>query len=84
MLMHAFSSKGGGGGKGGQAPLVSPREGLKFSKKGQKNSLQGRSGNRAPAASGRTWTWSLHSITAHATPQANPLKLINLHITDIQ
>ena len=24
------------------------------------------------------------SIIAHATPQANPLKLINLHITDVQ
>ena len=23
-------------------------------------------------------------IIAHATPQANPLKLINLHITDVQ
>ena len=59
MFMHALSSKGGGGGGGG---------GLGFAKGGvEKISYQGRSG---------IWRHldlvNLHSIIAHATPQANP------------
>ena len=74
MLIHTFSSKGVGGG-------------LKFSGGGGATT---KNCNRAAATSGRSGIWphldlvTLHSIIAHATPQANPLKLINLHITDVK
>ena len=75
--MHAFSSKGEG-----EAPLGFAKGGLKFSRGGQ-NKIR----NRAAAVTGpqrhlaALGLVTLHSIIARATPQANPLKLINLHIT---
>ena len=72
MLMHAFSSKGGGG----AGPLG-------FAKGGGGAAQKLR--NRAAAVTGPHLDLvTFHSIIAHATPQANPLKLINLHITDVQ